>query len=430
MNRPNSTEKRFLFLQGPHGPFFDQLARSLRQDGHQTWRVGFNCGDQVFWSDKKSYIPFTKSVEEWPERLDALLVDLKITDVVIYGDIRPHHAAARKAVDEHGLRMHVFEEGYLRPYWVTYERDGANGLSPLMRISVQEMERQLGQASHRPPPAPAHWGDMREHMFYGALYHFFVLTLNRSYRRFRPHRGISVAQEFRLYLRRLLLMPVHAAHRMASTRAALRGGHPYHLVLLQLEHDANFLSHSPFASGTEFLEVCMRGFAKGAPGHHRLVFKAHPLEDGRSQQRVRIRELARKYNISDRVFYIRGGKLARLLSTALSAITVNSTAAQQVLWRGLPLKAFGEAVYSKPEFVSPQSIECFFSDPQAPDLSAYHLYRHYLLETSQFPGGFYSRKGRETLLRQATDLLLEENDRYTTLANGESAQQQHLTLVS
>ena len=58
--------------------------------------------------------------------------------------------------------------------------------------------------------APATWGDMRAHIFYGALYHFFVLTMNRRYRAFRPHRGITVAQEFRLHLRRLLLMPFHS----------------------------------------------------------------------------------------------------------------------------------------------------------------------------------------------------------------------------
>ena len=36
------------------------------------------------------------------------------------------------------------------------------------------------------PDAPARWGEMRRHLFYGALYHFFVLTANRSYSHFRP----------------------------------------------------------------------------------------------------------------------------------------------------------------------------------------------------------------------------------------------------
>ncbi len=51
------------------------------------------------------------------------------------------------------------------------------------------------------PKAPAHWGDMRQHVFYGALYHFFVMAMNGRYRNFRPHRDLTVGQEFRLYLR-------------------------------------------------------------------------------------------------------------------------------------------------------------------------------------------------------------------------------------
>lgn len=40
--------RRFLFLQGPHGPWFHQLARQIRVAGGQVWRVGFNLGDLVF----------------------------------------------------------------------------------------------------------------------------------------------------------------------------------------------------------------------------------------------------------------------------------------------------------------------------------------------------------------------------------------------
>src|SRR5690606_9127810 len=165
----------------------------------------------------------------------------------------------------------------------------------------------------------------------------------------------TVTQEFRLYLKRLLLMPYLWADRVLATMRIRGGGFPYHLALLQLEHDSNFQKHSPFTTGSEFLQTVLDGFARGAPTHHHLVFKAHPLEDGRVPQRREVRRLAQKYGVEDRVHYVRGGKLAQLLDHARSAVTVNSTAAQQVLWRGLPLKVFGNAVYAKPEFVSTQS---------------------------------------------------------------------------
>jgi capsular polysaccharide export protein len=39
--------------------------------------------------------------------------------------------------------VHVFEEGYLRPYWVTYESDGSNGHSQLTKLSVTDMKTAL-----------------------------------------------------------------------------------------------------------------------------------------------------------------------------------------------------------------------------------------------------------------------------------------------
>ena len=42
---------------------------------------------------------------------------------------------------------------------------------------------------------------------------------------------------------------------------------------------------------TDFLTLVIEGFAQGAPAHHHLVFKAHPLEDGRAPIAREIRRL-------------------------------------------------------------------------------------------------------------------------------------------
>ena len=126
---------------------------------------------------------------------------------------------------------------------------------------------------------------------------------------------------------------------------------------------------------------------------------------------------------------MRGGKLARLLNDARSAVTVNSTAAQQVLWRGIPLKVFGRAVYDKPEFVSSQPLRDFFRGASRPDTRAYRDYRRYLLETSQVPGGFYSSRGRRQLLRLVVDMMLAAEDPYDALKSGTAAPRQQLQVV-
>ncbi len=425
-----ATARRFLFLQGPHGPFFGQLAGLLRQAGATVWRVGFNRGDQAFWPDAAYFLSSHASADAWPDEIANLLTRHQITDLVLYGDTRPVHAAAVVAARRLGLTIHVFEEGYLRPYWVTYERDGANGNSRLMQIDLAAIRRLVSAGGLDHPQPPATWGDLRQHMFWGAVYHGFVLLGRHRFPAFRPHRALTAGQEFRLHLRRLLLLPFHRIDRLVATARIRRSGVPYHLALLQLEHDASFRDHSPFSRMTDFVELVIDGFAKGAPHHHHLVFKAHPLEDGRLPLASEIRRLARAAGLSDRVHYVRGGKLARLLDSAQSAVTVNSTAGQQVLWRGLPLRIFGTAVYAKPGLVSDQPLADFFSHPERPDSAAYRDFRRFLLETSQIPGGFYAAQSRQALLRRVVDRMLAVRDPYAVTFQQKEAGQQQLRLVS
>jgi capsular polysaccharide export protein len=430
MNKSVASSKVFLFLQGPHGPFFSRLGRMLQDAGAQVWRVGFNAGDQAFWRNGANYIPFLGDQQDWSDTFQTLLAEKGVTDIVLYGDTRPIHADAVTIAKAANLTIHVFEEGYMRPYWVSYERDGSNGNSRLMSMTTENMRQHLAQSDTEAPLPPGHWGDMRQHVFYGALYHWFVMFRNSKYRNFKPHRALPVTKEFHLYLQRLLLMPFQAFERRMATWRIKRGGFPYHIALLQLEHDSSFQMHSPFTTMTEFLDLVVKGFANGAPQHHHLVFKAHPLEDGRVPLRREIRALVKAYNLENRVHFVRGGKLAHLLNEARSAVTVNSTAAQQVLWRGIPLKVFGDAVYAKPEFVSDQALPAFFAKPDYPETAAYRDYRRFLLETSQVAGGFYSAPGRRQLLRQVIDMMLQPEDPYDALKLKIASPRQQLRAVT
>ena len=420
-------QRVFLMLQGPHGPFFHRLARLLAAAGAQVWRVGFNAGDGFFWRDRDRFIPYDGTADDWPACLDRLIAEKGVTDIVLYGDVRPVHAAARAAAQANGLVLHVFEEGYLRPYWITYERGGSNGYSALMQMSLDRMrsvQRRFGAEVNRPP---SHWGDMHHHKFYGALYHFFVLTANRRYPGFASHRDISLAREFRLNLRRFLLSPFHALRRRREAGRIRNGGYPYLLVLMQLEHDSSFRAHSPYTTMGEFTAEVLEAFARAAPRHHHIVFKTHPLEDDRAALGRVILDQARALGVADRVHIVQGGKLAALLSQARAAITINSTAAQQALWRGLPVKALGRSVYAKPGLVSQQSLDDFLRHPEPPDLALYQDYRNYLLDTCQVPGGFYAARSRAHALRLVVDMMLDPDDPYAALEGGRAANRQQMT---
>jgi len=155
MNNLRNDKHCFVFLQGPHGPFFAQLAKMLRHAGARCIRVGFNRGDQAFWSPKSDYIAFRHDHSAWPETFERILTEHHVTDLVLYGDTRAIHAQAIEIAKARGIKIHVFEEGYLRPYWVTYERNGSNGHSRLMDMTLQEMQDAL-KHSDLEVPLPHH----------------------------------------------------------------------------------------------------------------------------------------------------------------------------------------------------------------------------------------------------------------------------------
>lgn len=430
MGKASGAGKVYLFLQGPHGPFFHQLSRVLKTAGAEVLKVGFNRGDQAFWKDRSSYVPYFGKPEDYADWIDAFLKKRGVTDIVLYGDTRPVNAEAITAARKSGITVHCFEEGYLRPYWVTYERGGVNGNSRLCEMSIEEMCAALANRDLDLPDAPARWGDMRHHAYYGALYHGHILFRNGAYKNYRTHRDVSVLTEFRYHFRRLLSIPLHALQRIGATMRIRRDGYVYHLALLQLSHDASIQHHSTLRSMPEFIRLVIEKFSEGAPQHHHLVIKTHPFEDGRLPLHRITRDTAMEFGVSDRVHFVRGGKLAGLLNFARSVVTVNSTAAQQALWRGLPLKALGNSVYRKPEFVSEQPLDEFFADPWRPDARAYRDYRHYLLETSQIMGGFYSAKGRRRLIRGVIDRLLAAEDPYDSLKTENAAPRQQFRVVN
>ena len=413
MNNDLQKKRMFLFLQGPHGPFFSQLACALESYGHATNQIGFNQGDKIFWANKRSFIPFTLPIHAWSRFLQREFREKQITDLVIYNDTRPLHKTAIQAAHAKGINVHIFEEGYLRPYWITYERDGSNGNSKLMSLAQSAVVPDHLIRDPDPVPAPCHWGDMREHIFYGAVYHWCILCANRQFPNFTSHREISIRKEFRLHLKQLVFTPARIAARFWANLTLKFGTFPYHLILMQLQHDSAFQNHSPFKTNASFLELTLRSFANNAPPHHHLVIKAHPLEDGRSEIAYHLRRLGTKFGINRRIHYLPGGKLAHVLDPALSVVTVNSTAGQQALWRGIPVKTLGQAIYNHDKFISKQSLDAFFAHPKAPNLQAYKAFRNFLLQTSQIPGGFYSKAGRQQAIAQLAKKMFHPLDPYS-----------------
>lgn len=410
---PEAEGRVFLFLQGPHGPFFRYLAGSLARRGAGVHRVAFNAADESEWRNSGALHRFNDDPGRFGDWLIQRVRAHGVTDIVLYGDTRPVHRTAISIARERGIETHCLEEGYIRPNCITYERRGTNANSRAMSISLPRMAQALGAPSGPGAESPASWGDYRQHLWHSALYHARCLLPSGRYGRACRHRDETLLRECAWYWRRALMMPSIWMWRSVRQWALLRSGKTFHLVLLQLSFDASMQDHSDFGSTSEFVERVIGDFAEGAAPDEHLVLKAHPFEDGRERLGNVIKSSARAQGIAGRVIFIDGGKrLAQLLDRARSAVTVNSTAVQQALWRGLPVAALGRAIYRKPGLVSEQDLVSFFRNPARPDLRSYWLFRQFLMESSQINGSFYAAPGIERALAILPDAMLDPVDPY------------------
>ena len=124
--------RSFLFLQGVCSPFYPRLGQRLAAEGHRVVKVQFNGGDTLYWKrDCGPVHTFRAPQHELPAFIESLWERYGITDQIVFGDRRPVHRPAIEAAPAQGIRTHVFEEGYFRPFWITLEREGVNGHSLL-----------------------------------------------------------------------------------------------------------------------------------------------------------------------------------------------------------------------------------------------------------------------------------------------------------
>ncbi|MEM8554794.1 MAG: capsule biosynthesis protein CapA [Pseudomonadota bacterium] len=403
-------ERRFLFLQGPHGPFFGQLAGGLRAAGSETWKVAVTAGDAAEWN-APNRIDLIAPSSLWRDALELIVGQQGITDLVLYGQTRPLHRLGLEAARSRKVRTHILEEGYIRPNWITHETMGSNDCSPAAEIALGDMSGRPGKEYARPK---ASWGALRHHVWYGALYHARLMAGARRFPMYRSHRDQPVWREAVGAFGGLLALPGAAAVRVMQHRRAKRTRRPLYVLLLQLQHDSALAHAGPWACHAHLLDRTLVAFAQNAPQDARLAVKMHPLEAEKWRVARQVRRAARLHGLTDRVLTIPGGRLADLLDQADAALTVSSTAGQQVLWRGLPLFAFGRTVYSHPELLPQNSLPAFMAHPEPPDLDAYAKLRAFLFRTSQVPGCFYTARGRADAVAGLMSRLATDRSMYDT----------------
>jgi capsular polysaccharide export protein len=402
--RANAAQRQFLFLQGPPGPFFRALAVALTERGAGVHRINLSGGDAYDWPQGAT--AYRGRSRGWAMFFDRFVRTHAITDLVLFGDCRPMHRAALRMAKLRGVRSYVFEEGYIRPDWMTLEREGVNGHSPFARdaAAILDSARGLPPLPDLPPITADFKRRARDS--YWHYHHVVTGRLLLQFPFYRSHRQGSITLDGIGWL----LKFARAGRRARQADMVLRelAGRRYFLFPLQLTGDYQIRAHSPFGSMPVAVDYVLDSFANHAPADTILLIKEHPFDSGFRNWRRYLLRRARALGIADRVRHIDGGALDPLAEQAQGMVCVNSTSGTLGLAMGTPVIVLGRAVYDIPGLTHQTGLDTFWSTPETPDPALFDAFKRSLHARCLVRGGLASESAMRILVENSVDALLHD----------------------
>lgn len=396
----------YLFLQGLAGPFFTRLGDRLRAEGHAVHRVNLCGGDALAWWGRPalawrgeaatdppagSGAGGGSTVDGWAAHVADLLDRLQITDLMLFGALRPLHRAAIPLARARGVRVHVFEEGHVRPHWISVERLSARDTPWLPRDA--DWYREAGHLLPEPVPARPIQVPLQVRAAQELAFHLANAVNPVAFPHYRSHRQHVAALEALGFARRFATLPVRALGEARRLEALLASGAPFFMLPLQLDGDAQIVHHSPFADIAEVIELVLRSFALHAPAGTRLVVKNHPLDAGLHGHGRTVARLVNQFDLAGRVLYVETGHLPTLLGAARGTVVVNSTVGLSALSQGCPVKALARPIYELPGLTVRDALDAFWREPAPPDPALFEAFRRTVIHATQVNGDFCTRAG-------------------------------------
>ncbi|EAK0312113.1 capsule biosynthesis protein [Campylobacter coli] len=374
--------KTVLLLQGPVGTFFHRLAIKMKKNKTKVFKLNFNGGDFLFYPSGKRCKCDEKDLENFYE---SFFKEKKIDAIVMYNDCRLIHAKAIKVAKGLGIGIWIFEEGYLRPYCITFEKDGVNANSSLPRDKNFYLSCNiLTKESIKEIP-----GGFKFMAFSAFLYWLFSFLLAPFFNNKLHHRTLYPF-EFLFWFRSLYRKYLYKLTEKKLNQKIYSLEKKYFLAILQVYNDTQ-IKHHYKKSIEEFIEELILSFANHARAKSYLVFKHHPMDRGYRNYSKLIDELCQKYHVEGRIFYVHDTYLPTLLKNALGCITINSTVGLSAILEGCPTKVCGNAFYNFEGLAYPKKLQFFWREAHAykPNPSLVINFKNYLLNTNQFNGNFY-----------------------------------------
>lgn len=400
-------KRNFVFLQGMPCRFFSKLAEELLARGHSAARIFLCFGDKFFWN-KLPGESYRGRLADWPAYFRRYVQQNGITDLVLLGEQRKYHREAVAVAHKLGIRVTATDYGYLRPDWITLERDGMGGNSrfPKQPAAIRQLATNLTT-----PDFVRRYHDSDLHMAIGDLiYSFGNLLLSPLYPRYkrsdeRPHPIIYFPAEGI----RLLTQSRRNEKAMRCFKQLDGARTPYFVFPMQLEHDFQIVAYSQFNRLDDVLDDVIGSFARNTDDAV-LIIKSHPWDTGLKNWRKRIEHIATRHSASSRVVFLDGGNLDQMMEDSQGVVTVNSTSGIKALQQGRPVKTLGQAIYDIEGLTCQQPLDEFWKAPPRPDPDLTNSFVTLVAATIQIRGTHFTQEGMKAAARNAADQLCRDEE--------------------
>lgn len=399
----DDTPRTFLFLQGPSSPLFIEIAGLLEMAGSRCIRINLNAGDWVSWRWRNAF-NYRGDFAGWRAYVSRRIAVENVTDMILHGEERPYHKVAIEEARRLGVGINVVEMGYLRPDWVTLERDGLSSNSHF----PDDPGHILEAASDLPDPD---WTRRYSQTFlaealYDLVYYLPTVFLWFLYPGYRRHGLYHPLMEYAGWLRRLPSSSRRSREAEDVVEHLLAGGKRFFVYPLQLQTDFQLRAHSPFHRQQDAIRLILWSFAENAAPETHLVLKLHPLDNGLMDWRAYVDNIGASCGLSSRLHFIDGGDLDRLMAASEGMVTVNSTAALTALRAGKPVKALGAAIYDIEGLSDRGDLDRFWHEPRPPSPELRDAFFKLLATAIQVRGNFCSGEGARAAAVEIAERLL------------------------
>jgi len=395
-------KKRVLLLQGPMGDFFNVLEDILVKNNSIVFRMGLNYGDDWFVNkpnifknfygllpgkkyQKDNYFSYKGNVEGFSKYIKEFYISNKIEVIFVFGDCRLYQSQAIKKAKKLGIEIYVFEEGYIRPNYITLEKNGVNKYSCLPK----NKEYYLKQKDIKNEEPKVLNKVFNRAINYAITYYILSFIGSYKYPHYIHHRNFNPFMEFYYGLKNFIKSRFSKIEdNKISKKVIYNLRKNYFLVPLQTYNDFQIITHSKYNSVEDFINEVMFSYKKnGEQGF--LLFKHHPMDRGRKDYRKHINKKKKELGINKKIYVCFDGKLPRLIKNSKGVIQINSTTGMQSMYHKIPTICLGKSFFDFEGLTDQNGLDNFWFKQTIANNDLYEKYRNYLIKHTQLNSSFY-----------------------------------------